>query len=796
MNELKKLINGIKGIGLGNALRTLQYSNYKTRMDKRYWAEKRKSQKELRIPGRISEVKGLKRGVQLRFQRGIELEIIFLTESMVRTTWTPGKLPVPYAIDRVDWEDTKVEFLEVNDTYVIKSELVKLVIHPCGSISYYSDENLVRHENPPRLTGEEWTLTADLPEDVKVFGMGEQANRLDLRGNSFTLWNTDPGGSYKFKEEPLYMPLPVYSIIDSDRSYLIFHENSHKGKSSFEENISFSFMGGAFRTYFIAGDIQKITKNFSELTGRAKMPPVWSLGFHQSRWGYKSDADIRRIANGYLDNDLPLSAIHLDIDYMYGYRVFTIDKERYPDLKQLSADMEKEGIKLVTILDPAVKIDLEYVVFQEGVKNNYFCKISGEDLRGLVWPGWAAFPDFTKPATREWWKKKYSILLNEGIAGIWHDMNEPASFINGDDSTLPLATQHDLEGRGGDHLEGHNLYGFMMNKAGCEAQRELRPEKRPWLLTRSGWVGVQRYAWHWTGDVETSWQALRLTLTGLLNLGMSGIPFSGSDIGGFSGRAEDELFTRWIQLAAFTPFFRNHAGCETKNSEPWEYSQETVDIVRGVLQVREHLLPYIYTTSWQATKFGYPLMRPMFWDNQNDTGLLEIEDSFYFGDHLLIAPIFEEGQEKREVFLPEGEWYDFYSNKRHIGGKSHNIEVTLKAIPIFVRAGAVIPENQNGERILNLYLTDEKGKNVTSVVFSDSGEGYGENKLEEFDVITNGKEIILNRKTTGKFELPEFSVLNLIGRKVEVISIDGKQLKINNRLKIKSEFSEILITLN
>ncbi len=751
MENFKKLLDGIKGIGLGNALRTIIYTNRKKKADKAYWSVVNKQGSELRIPGKLSDVKVIENGARASFQNEIELEIVFLKKDMVRTTWTPGNLPVQYAVIKDDWSDVDVKVEQVDDSWVVSSDELKLQIHPCGSVSYFEGKKLIRQENPPRLEGKAWTQTAELESETKIFGMGEQANRLDLRGNSFELWNTDPGGSYKFQEGPLYMPLPVYYCSNSNRGHMVFHENTFKGKLSFKEEIEVNFIGGALRTYFIKGEIKKVIGKLTELTGRSPLPPLWALGFHQSKWGYKNEGDIRRIAKGYLDNDLPISVIHMDIDYMEGFRVFTIDSERYPDLKSLTADMEEQGIKLITILDPAVKVDKDYPIYQEGIENSYFCTTpEGQTFKGLVWPGWAAFPDFTNPKTREWWKGKYSALLDEGISGIWHDMNEPASFVSDGDSTLPLSTLHNLEGKKGNHAEAHNVYGMNMNRAGYEAMRELRPDRRPWLLTRSGWVGVQRYAWHWTADIESSWDALKMTVSGLLNLGISGISFSGSDIGGFSGKADTELFIRWFQLAAFTPFFRNHASCQTPDSEPWEYGQIAVDIIREVLRVRERLLPYIYTCSWQASEFGFPLMRPMFWD-QDDGNLSEIEDSFFFGDHLLVAPVLEEGQKERDVYFPEGAWIDFYDGSVYEGDREYIVKIQIDKIPVFVRSGAVIPVKENSSRILRLYAAEGTRGSTTSYIYSDSGDGYGASMVEEITVEQNEGHININRMAKGEY---------------------------------------------
>ncbi|UCF62586.1 MAG: alpha-glucosidase, partial [Anaerolineaceae bacterium] len=404
-------------------------------------------------------------------------------------------------------------------------------------------------------------------------------------------------------------------------------------------------------------------ERYTELTGRPVLPPRWAFGYHQSRWGYKSEGMIRELVAGFLEHALPISAIHLDIDYMKGYRVFTVDSERFPDLAGFTHELESQGIKIVTILDCGVKSDPQYSVYNEGLAEDVFCKgPDAEVLYGPVWPGWCAFPDFTQPKTRSWWGSYYGRLLELGVAGIWHDMNEPAVFSAWGDYTLPQSTQHDLEGRGGDHREAHNLYGLLMNRSGYEALRELRPDRRPWIVTRSGWAGIQRYAWHWTGDTESSWRSLRMTVSMILNLGLSGVPFVGPDIGGFSGSPSAELFTRWFQLATFLPFFRTHSAVFTPPREPWVFGEPYLTIIRDFLGLRYKLLPYFYTLAWQSHQYGHPMVRPLFWHDVEDPNLWGIDDAFLLGKNLLVAPILEESASSRHLVLPKGNWFNFWDD--------------------------------------------------------------------------------------------------------------------------------------
>ena len=335
--------------------------------------------------------------------------------------------------------------------------------------------------------GERWTATVELEPDDQVHGLGERAAPLNLRPGTYGLWNTEQSGSYGPEADPLYITIPVHLVVGPGRGHLGFWENTHDGTVRIGETLSATFEGGALRTYVAPGPPDRALEQFHELTGRPALPPKWALGYHQCRWGYKTDADIREVLAGFREHDLPLSAIHFDIDYMDRYRVFTVDEEAFPDLARLTADLDAEGVKAVTIIDPGVAKADDFPLYREGREKGHFLKLpDGREVNAVVWPGLVGFPDFSDPAVREWWADQYPALLDRGVAGIWHDMCEPAVFAAGVDASLPLATRHHLDGQGGDHVEGRNLYGQGMAQAGHDALRRHRPDRRPWLLTRSG----------------------------------------------------------------------------------------------------------------------------------------------------------------------------------------------------------------------------------------------------------------------------------------------------------------------
>ncbi len=361
------------------------------------------------------------------------------------------------------------------------------------------DDRLLRRELPPLRRGAARTARFELRPGERVAGLGEQASPVTLRGTTHRLWNRDPGGAWGPGDDPLYLCVPVLLGLHADGDVLAFFENPHEATVrvdgaapvAADARVELTFCGGTDRHYVAAGTLPRLLERYSWLTGRPPLPPRWSLGFHQCRWGYRTQGEVREVADGFAREGLPLSAVHLDIDHMDGYRVFTADPVRFGDLEGLCGDLAARGTRVVTIVDPAVKADESFEVFRQGRDDGRFLPdADGRPLLGVVWPGRAAFPDFTDPATREWWAGLYKGLLDAGVSGVWHDMNEPTSIALWGDRTLPPGTRHVAEGRGGDHRQCHNVYGLLMDRAGFEAQAAGRPDRRPWLLSRSGWAGL------------------------------------------------------------------------------------------------------------------------------------------------------------------------------------------------------------------------------------------------------------------------------------------------------------------
>jgi alpha-glucosidase len=785
--NLNKAIFFLRASGLRSALRTLRYSRRRDRLDREYAANYPKT--PFQGVGELLKVDPTAAGACFTYQRA-ELEVLFLAHDLVRVSWKPGIEPLPYALENQEWPQVDVRLAEAKGKHYLYSGVLETMVSEGGALLFKDSQGrYLRQEQPPEYQGTEkedfirWRQRACLGELETIYGLGERAAPLDRRGGSYRMWNTDPGGSYGPGKDPLYITIPAYLSMHNNGSYLIFYENSFPATFKFgskeipADTSQVEFEGGMLRYYLMPGPPDIALERYTELTGRAPLPPRWALGYHQSRWGYKTEADIREVAAGFRENDLPLSAIHLDIDYMDGYRIFTVNRRRFPDLNKLTQDLERQGIKTVAIIDPAIKIDRKYKQYQECLEGEIFCKDQdGKVVEGLVWPGWSAYPDFTNPATRAWWGQQYPRLLNQGIAGIWHDMNEPTAFTAWEDMTLPLQSRHDLEGTQGDHRQAHNLYGLLMNQAGYEALRSLRPGRRPWLLTRSGWAGLQRYAWTWTGDTESSWDALRMTIPTVLGLGLSGLPFSGPDVGGFSGEPSEELYVRWFQMASFLPFFRTHSAIGIPRREPWMFGDRVLNILREFLNMREQLIPYHYGLAWEASQKGHPPVRPLFWLDPTDQALWKIEDAFLLGDSLLIAPMLEEGQEQRSFHLPAGGWYNFWDDRYLQGPGEITLQAGLERIPILVRAGSVLPVQQSGSFSLHLY--PPVGEAGAGFLYSDEGDGYGAYRLDRFSFSQNEDGLLLKRSWEGNYPFPYTETsLELHAVQAKRIFVDGKELK-------------------
>ena len=483
------------------------------------------------------------------------------------------------------------------------------------------------------------------------YGLGDKTGFLDKRHYEYEMWNTDNPNPQVDSFKALYKSIPFLISLTDTHVYGLFLDNTFKscfnmGQES-EEYYWFGAHGGDLDYYYIAGDsVAEVLKGYTYLTGTCPLPQKWTLGYHQSRWGYVTQEDMEDVAASMRKNDIPCDAIHFDIDYMQDYRVFTWNEKRYHgDSASFLGKLSEDGFKPVAINDPGVKKEDGYEVYDEGVRQGYFAKTpEGEVYINAVWPGDAAFPDFGNPAVRTWWGEKQKFLLDKGVRGIWNDMNEPASF----QGPLPDDIVFTDEDRETTHAEMHNVYGHFMAKAAYEGLKKL-DGRRPFVITRACYAGSQKYATAWTGDNTSMWAHLQMAIPQLCNLGLSGMPFVGTDVGGFGADTTPELMARWVQVGCFSPLFRNHCAAGSRRQEPWQFGEKIMDIYRKYVKLRYRWIPYIYDLFYEEERTGAPIMRPLVFHYEKDKAAQVCNDEFMLGSRILAAPVVNQGAEKRMV---------------------------------------------------------------------------------------------------------------------------------------------------
>lgn len=532
-------------------------------------------------------------------------------------------------------------------------------------------------------------IVKKLGKEDAVYGLGDKPGCLNRRGYVYVNWNTDNPAPHVDSFKSLYKSIPFFMVLGENYCYGIFVDNTYKTTFDFgfesSEYYIVSHEKGFLDYYFFPGEKPSdVVKKYTGLTGTTPLFQRWIYGSHQSRWGYCSQDEILGIAEAFEKNEIPCDVIHMDIDYMDGYRVFTFDKERFPDTKALSETLADKGIKLISIIDPGVKKDEAYFMYREGMEMDAFAHdAQGAVYENAVWPGTSVFPDFSREDVRKWWGEKTKILLDHGIRGIWNDMNEPASFRG------PLPD--DVKFAAGAHDEIHNIYGHLMAKATYEGLLEQDNGRRPFVLTRAAYAGSQKYCGGWTGDNHSIWAHLTLSLEQICNLSLCGMAMCGSDIGGFGSDVTPELLVRFYQAAVFAPFFRNHSAVGTRRQEPWLFDEKTRDAVRKTVRLRYRFIPYIYDLARECERTGEPIVRPLVYEYPHDKMVRNICDEYLLGKFVLAAPVTAPGKFAREVYLPEGEWYDYETNEKYTGGKYILADAPLDKVPVFIRAGAILP---------------------------------------------------------------------------------------------------------
>ena len=642
------------------------------------------------------------------------LAVTPLSDDVIRVHFTQGKSFGPdhsFAVVSRDFDAVKASTRIGADSATLQTATLRVMVqqNPLRISFADRDGNSLDADDPARgmaFDGARFTVSKRLRDDEHVYGFGEKNGRLDKRGwnlggYNYAMWNTDTY-THDSSTDPLYVSVPFFMVMRQGQAHGIFLDNTWRSffdvGHDYPGLLTFGANGGDLDYYFINGpDPKKVIQRYTALTGRMPLPPLWALGYNQCRYSYYPESRVRLVANQFREEKIPADVMWLDIDYQNNYKPFTWNSERFPDPEKMVADLRAQHFHVVCILDPHPKAEKGYPPYDQGIAGNYFVKNpDGSVFQGPVWPshapqdpGPSVFPDFSNAAARQWWGTLYAGLVNDGISGIWNDMDEPSVFDT-PSGTMPLDLVFNSDGDPATGAEIHNVYGQLMSRATFDGLSRLRPHDRAFVLTRASFAGGQRYAALWTGDSASDWTSLRQSLSTLLGLGLSGFPFCGSDIGGFVGAPSGELYTRWLQFGVFCPFMRSHSDAGSPSKEPWSFGYRNEAVNRRAIELRYQLLPYIYNVMEQATETGLPALRPLVLEFPGDEHVAAIDDEFLFGRDLLVAPVLREGVVERDIYLPEGTWFDYWTGKSYDGGKTIQMPVTLDSIPMFVRGGGFL----------------------------------------------------------------------------------------------------------
>lgn len=617
------------------------------------------------------------------------------------------------------------------------------------------DGNIINEDFQPSFKDEKGNVYISKVNDcLAYYGLGEKGGDLNKKGCYTENFNTDDPETDD-DSITYYKTIPFYVALKEEATYGIFFDNSFRsyfdmGKER-GDRIFFGAIGGQIQYYFIPGEnIKEVVKNYTALTGRMEMPPLWSLGYQQCRFSYFSQEEVRELVKTFEEKDIPLDVVYLDIDYMDGFRVMTFKTPNFDDAAGLISDLKEKGIRTITIIDPGVKVDEEYDVFKRGKEGNHFTKkLDGEIFIGAVWPGDSAFPDFSNKDCREWWKSELKKFISEhGMDGIWNDMNEPCVF-NNDHKTMLETCLHNSDNGVIEHKEFHNRYGFEMSRCSKEAQEELHPNERGFSMTRATYAGGQRYSSVWTGDNMSLWSQMRMSISMNANLGISGFSFVGNDVSGFGLDSSEELFIRWMEMGPFIPIFRNHSNMYTRRQEPWAFGPRAEKIAKKSIELRYELLPYIYDLYYISHKEGLPIFRPMIMEYEKDMNLLNMREQFMLGENMIVAPVLYEGERSKTVYLPKGSWFNYFTREKLQGGKWYKLPCELDEILVFVKEGAIIPTYNKKFRNVK-----ERPKNILLKVFGENAKGFHYNDDGHTMEYLEGKYTYMDIKVVdGKEEL-------------------------------------------
>jgi alpha-glucosidase len=655
-------------------------------------------------------------------------------------SWALAEGPLNYISGPVSIHDgqneVKMTAGAVN-VLVNKSPLLIAFSDPTGNVLFADEPSL-----PMAWDGSRVHVWKKMPADESYYALGDKAGPMNRRNRAFTNWNTDEFG-WQESSDPLYKTIPFFIGLRKGVAYGVFFDNTFRSSFDFgkeaRDYFSFGAEGGELNYYFIAGPHpKKVVEQYTFLTGPMPLPPLWSLGYQQSRYSYYPESRVREIVTTFRDKKIPADVIYLDIDYQQGYAPFTINREYFPTFEKMISDFRAQGFHTIVITDLHIKKDPNhgYFPYDSGIKDDVFVKnADGSIFVGKVWPGDSVFPDFTLTRVRDWWGRLYKNFVAMGVAGFWNDMNEPSVFFRAD-KTMPLDTVHRLDdGTTIDHRAAHNIYGMENARATYEGLLKLQDGERPFVLTRAAYSGTARYAATWTGDNSSTWNHLKMSTPMLMSMGISGMPLVGDDIGGFAGSPPADLLTRWFEVGALNPIYRDHTAKGTADQEPWVHGPEQEAIRKKYIELRYRLLPYLYTAFEETSRTGIPLMRPLFLEYSQAAEFYGDDRDFLFGRDLFVAPVTTEMVDAEDITLPPGDWYDFWSGSKHEHNEKIQLRPRLDEMPLYVRAGAIVPmqpvvqytgETPDGPLQLRVY----PGEDCSGSLYEDDGHTFAYQKGE------------------------------------------------------------------
>ncbi|OIV92940.1 hypothetical protein TanjilG_20602 [Lupinus angustifolius] len=638
---------------------------------------------------------------------------------------------------------------------------------------------------------EQQVVKLELPIGTSFYGTGEASGQLERTGKRVFTWNTD-AFAYGPETTSLYQSHPwVLAVLPNGEAIGILADTTRRCEIDLRKESVIQFVAPSSYPVITFGPFSspmKVLISLSKAIGTVFMPPKWSLGYQQCRWSYLSDQRVLEVARTFREKRIPCDVIWMDIDYMDGFRCFTFDKEHFRDPKSLVKDLHDNGFKAIWMLDPGIKQEEGYFAYDTGSKNDIWVqKADGTPFIGDVWPGSCVFPDYTQSKARVWWANLVKDFISNGVDGIWNDMNEPSVFKILT-KTMPESNVH----RGDSELGGcqnhsfyHNVYGLLMARSTYEGMILANKKKRPFVLTRAGFVGSQRYAATWTGDNISTWEHLHMSISMVLQLGLSGQPLSGPDIGGFSGNATPRLFGRWMGVGSLFPFCRGHSEAGTNDHEPWSFGEECEEVCRLALKRRYHLIPLIYTLFYFAHTRGIPVATPTFFADPGDPSLRKLENSFLLGPVLVYAStVCSQGLDKLECTWPKGIWLSFDFGDTH---------PDLPAL--YLKGGSIIPVGlplqhvgeANPSDDLTLLVALDEHRKAEGFLFEDDGDGYefteGNYLLTHYVAELQSSAVAVSvHKTEGSWERPKRRLhIQLLlggGAMLDTWGMDGEVLQI------------------